>query len=70
LDFLGFPWILSSETSLFNGLCGANARKIFLEAFPAHLRDRVDSHKEEPDCSSGKSSLISDLPQAIVVGAL
>jgi hypothetical protein len=25
LDFLGFPWILSSESSLFNGLRGESA---------------------------------------------
>jgi hypothetical protein len=28
-DFLGFPWILSSETRLINGLCGINRAKIF-----------------------------------------
>jgi len=27
--FLGFPWILSSETSLINGLYGIPARKLF-----------------------------------------
>ena len=34
LDFLGFPWILSSESSLFNGLCGIFAGKFFLAVFP------------------------------------
>ena len=29
LDFLGFPWILSSESSLFNGLRGKTAENIF-----------------------------------------
>jgi hypothetical protein len=32
LDFLGFPWILSSETSLFNGLHGIFCEEKF-EAF-------------------------------------
>jgi hypothetical protein len=30
LDFLGFPWILSSETRLINGLHAIFARKFFL----------------------------------------
>jgi hypothetical protein len=29
LDFLGFPWILSSESSLINGLHGINEQKFF-----------------------------------------
>jgi hypothetical protein len=29
LDFLGFAWILSSESRLFNGLRGINAGKVF-----------------------------------------
>src|ERR1700722_17586281 len=33
LDFLGFPWILSSELSLFNGLRGINAQKFFASLF-------------------------------------
>jgi hypothetical protein len=34
LDFLGFPWILSSETRLINGLRGVNRAKVFLVLFP------------------------------------
>jgi hypothetical protein len=34
LDFLGFPWILSCESSLFNGLCGIFAGSFFLAVFP------------------------------------
>jgi hypothetical protein len=30
LDFLGFPWILSSETRLINGLYGINRQKFFV----------------------------------------
>jgi hypothetical protein len=32
LDFLGFPWILSSELRLINGLHGINRATIFLDA--------------------------------------
>jgi hypothetical protein len=34
LDFLGFPWILSSETRLINGLRGLKREQIFLALFP------------------------------------
>ena len=34
LDFLGFPWILSSESSLFNGLRGIFAGPFFIAVFP------------------------------------
>jgi hypothetical protein len=33
LDFLGFPWILSSESRLFNGLRGIKRERFFLGAF-------------------------------------
>ena len=33
LDFLGFPWILSSESRLFNGLRGQKRRKFFSALF-------------------------------------
>jgi hypothetical protein len=36
LDFLGFPWILSSETRLINGLHGINRERFFL-ALPLAL---------------------------------
>jgi hypothetical protein len=67
--YLGFPWILSYESSLFNGLCGINGRKIFLRLPPLASRDRA-TVIEEQDCSSGKLSLISDFLQALVVRAL
>jgi hypothetical protein len=35
LDFLGFPWILSSESRLINGLRGKKRERIFLGAFRA-----------------------------------
>jgi hypothetical protein len=34
LDFLGFPWILSSKTRLINGLHGIFAETFFLALFP------------------------------------
>jgi hypothetical protein len=34
LDFFGFPWILSSESSRFNGLRGIKREKFFLSLFP------------------------------------
>jgi hypothetical protein len=34
LDYLGFPWILSSESRLFNGLRGLNRGKFFLSVSP------------------------------------
>ncbi|HEY5207278.1 MAG TPA: hypothetical protein VIJ63_22160, partial [Roseiarcus sp.] len=34
LDFLGFPWILSSESRLINGLRGVNGEEKFRAGFP------------------------------------
>jgi hypothetical protein len=34
LDSLGFPWILSCESSFFNGLCGIKRGQFFLALFP------------------------------------
>jgi hypothetical protein len=34
LDLFGFPWILSSESRLFNGLREINAEKFFAPLFP------------------------------------
>jgi hypothetical protein len=35
LDFLGFPWILSSESRLINGLHGINRAEVFVVLSPA-----------------------------------
>jgi hypothetical protein len=40
LDFLGFPWILSSESRLFNGLLGMKQEGIFLALSPWRERPR------------------------------
>jgi hypothetical protein len=34
LDLFGFPWILSSESRLFNGLREISAEKFFAPLFP------------------------------------
>jgi hypothetical protein len=38
LDFLGFPWILSSESRLFNGLRGIFREEKFIAPFAARWR--------------------------------
>jgi hypothetical protein len=71
LDFLGFPWILSSESRLINGLRWIFAEKFFLGAF---LAGGVCAETRAPSfgcakgqtCSSGELSLISDFLQSIV----
>src|SRR5580698_2279030 len=35
LSAIGFPWILSSETRLINGLCGINRQKFFVTLLPS-----------------------------------
>src|ERR1700722_18511238 len=40
LDFLGIPWILSSETRLINGLRAIFARSFFLTLFPGRFLRR------------------------------
>jgi hypothetical protein len=43
LDFLGFPWILSSESRLINGLPGINRAKVFLGASPRRAAPERDA---------------------------
>ena len=70
LDFLGFPWILSSESGLINGLRGIFARKFFIgpSSLTADARQReiaacsVEIHKS----SCMQLNLISDFPQSLV----
>ena len=61
LDSLGFPWILSSESRLINGLRGINRAKFFRRRF-FRRRERRNGrrgrgHAEGQDCSWGKLSL-------------
>jgi hypothetical protein len=68
LEKLGFPWILSSELSIFNGLRWIFAENKFSRFFG---RRRPNRGKRRPtilrpegqDCSSGKINLISDFLQ-------
>jgi hypothetical protein len=67
LDFLGFPWILSSESSLFNGLRGKSAENIFWRPRP-RVEKRPDGgcgrgYAEAQDCSWGELTLVSDFLQ-------
>jgi hypothetical protein len=64
LEKLGFPWILSCETSLINGLRG-----YFLNFFSCRICRRESAvetarttiwHGEGTDCSSGKLNSVSD----------
>jgi hypothetical protein len=74
LDYLGFPWILSSESRFINGLCGINAQKFFLGASSmarvAGTGADGQGRAEGQDCSSGKLTSVSDFPQIIVVRRL
>jgi hypothetical protein len=49
LDYLGFPWILSFESRLFNGLRGVKREKFFVAVFPRRLRAGIGA------CSFGTS---------------
>jgi hypothetical protein len=67
LDFLGFPWILSSESSLFNGLRGIKREKYFSGVSLALRGSRTGGggqwHSEAQDCSWGELNLVSDFLQ-------
>jgi hypothetical protein len=43
LDFLGFPWILSSESGLFNALRGQKRRNFFSALFRGLSRAETES---------------------------
>ena len=71
LDCLGFPWILSSESRLFNGLRGLK-RETFFSALVPGVRSAGTGacgrgYAEAQDYSWGKLNLASDFPQEIVV---
>jgi hypothetical protein len=56
LDFLGFPWILSFESRLFNGLRGFSPEEYFSRLFSVVLEAQgrepaVLGHAEARDCS-------------------
>jgi hypothetical protein len=70
LDFLGFPWNLSSESGLINGLRGINRQKIFSGLFPvasAHPDGGITLGARRYWIAHGSSfTLISDQQQSIV----
>jgi hypothetical protein len=74
LDSLGFPWILSSESRLINGLRGKSEQKFFTPLLPWRGSPETGSdgrgRTEGQDCSSGKLTSLSDFPQLIVFEAL
>src|SRR6476660_272747 len=71
---LGFPWNLSSESRLINGLLGINRAKVFLGASSLAMKGagtgaRGRGHAEAQNRSWGKLSLVSDFPQQTIVRA-
>jgi hypothetical protein len=71
LEKLGFPWILSTESSLFNGSRRIFAEPIFMALYPPtfaalrHERARLERPRRRIYASS-KLSYISDFLQEIV----
>jgi hypothetical protein len=64
LEKLGFPWILSSESSLFSGLSGIFAQRNFARPFAvAAASAGGELAVEAQDCSSGEHNLISGFLQ-------
>jgi hypothetical protein len=68
LEKLGFPWILSSETSLFNGLRWIFAERKFLGSFTRGGGERRDGrerfwHAEEQNWTLEQSNLFYDFQQ-------
>jgi hypothetical protein len=74
LEKLGFPWILSSESRVINGLHEIFSIKFFLALFfvakQASQRQPTIWHAEGMDCSWGKLNLISDFLQEIPARAV
>jgi hypothetical protein len=74
LDFLGFPWILSSESRLFNGLRGIKRGKFFLRPSlalqGAGTAAYARAHSEAQNCSWGQLTKISDSRQEIAIRAI
>jgi hypothetical protein len=71
LDFLGFPWILSSESSLINGLRWIFAEKFFAALSPWRWSARegilLSWRAEAQNCSYAKLSFISVFIKDIVI---
>jgi hypothetical protein len=67
---VGFPWILSSESRLFNGLRGLSQKGFFASLFRVLRRAatgrRDRGHAEAQDCSWVKLNHVSDFLQHAV----
>jgi hypothetical protein len=68
----GFPWILSSESRVINGLRGTKRGRFFLAPSPwrreAPGRERaVDAVRKRSIIHAGKLNLVSDFLQDVVV---
>jgi hypothetical protein len=72
--WVGFPWILSSESSLINGLLEIFVGKFFVALLPRNSHRAGVNHRfckaKVQGCSWDKLSLISDFLQAIAARAL
>jgi hypothetical protein len=69
LEFLGFPWILSSESRLFNGLRGVQLKGFFHPLLSCRQNSGAGKptiwRAEGTDCSWGKPNSVSDFLQDI-----
>jgi hypothetical protein len=74
MDFLGFPWILSSESRLFNGLRGIKLGKYFSRASLALRGPRTGASglviRKHRIVHAGKLTLVSDSQQEIAIRAI
>jgi hypothetical protein len=74
LEKLGFPWILSSESRLINGLHAIFRTDFFLTLLSSRKSRRNGGptirHAEGMDCSWGQLTLSSDFLQEIAARAL
>ena len=74
LDFLGFPWIPSSETSVIKDLRANFEGKLLPAPFPADLQPRLFWRKRKkvkvrlPEAVDDHHSVASVFPQAFVGG--
>jgi hypothetical protein len=63
LDFLGFSWILSSESSLFNGLRGDSARRNFVARLSPKTAASISERTPSPKgagASKSTTAIMSD----------
>src|ERR1700722_3986601 len=67
---VGFPWILSCETILINGLRGKSEQKFFLALLPWRSRRPTGIpwswHAEAQNYSWGNLTSVSDFMQSII----